>query len=284
MDDFVETQFQKLEFHYQKAEEYDVPIVFAGDLGKTPSWPNWLIKKYIDLFLKYEKRIKRVYLVPGQHDLPNHNLQLWEYGAIGILHSVCCLDVVLSPIITETDFALYPFPYGAKLQNLEGPLSGKPSLAVLHKMIINDPLFPGQQALDAVSLVKQMSGYDLILAGDNHQAFTIENKFINAGSMARTKSDQINHKPRIYLWGIDDGEFFVDEIFIPISEGVITRAHLDEAEERGNIRLEELKNRDMSYESKLDFVSNLESYFFANDADQEVRQLIFEMTNAKSEG
>ena len=76
-DDFIATMKYKILFVFKLAQVHNCPIVIAGDLGHRPgdrNWPNWLLEWFINAAARTAGLT--IYAVPGQHDLPNHSLDL----------------------------------------------------------------------------------------------------------------------------------------------------------------------------------------------------------------
>jgi DNA repair exonuclease SbcCD nuclease subunit len=265
-DDFQKAMWKKVDNVFALAVEMSVPIIIAGDLGHRPQWPNWLIEKFMEVADGYESEIMVVF---GQHDIPEHNLELYPRSGIGVL--IRSEYVMLAENGIYPDLAIEAFDYS---ENIEG--SDKANIAVAHQMVIEDkPEWPGQVADSAKSLLKKFPEYKLILTGDNHKPFVVEYEgriLVNPGSMMRTTADQIDHKPRVYLW---DGEG-VEPVYLPIEEGVISREHIDvgqHRDERITAYVERLKT---NYEIGLDFKKNMTEHFKVNRTRKEITGRVWE--------
>jgi DNA repair exonuclease SbcCD nuclease subunit len=249
----------------------------AGDLGHRPQWPNWLIEKLIFLINKYDVEIVAI---PGQHDLPNHNLKQYRKSAIGVLSEAEAIKL----IGTEHYFALkkypflFPFPYGHPIKKLSLEKSIKTPIAMSHQMVIeNKPLWPEQEAPKGHQLLKKFPQYHLILTGDNHLPFTIEyegRRLVNPGAMTRTVADQVGHEPRIYLWNAETNN--IKAVYLPIEEDVISREHIDIKSER-NKRIESYISRlKTQFEVGLDFKVNLQEHLSTTRTRKQVKERIWE--------
>jgi hypothetical protein len=124
--------------------------------------------------------------------------------------------------------------------------------------------------------MKKLSGYDLIVTGDNHLPFVVKEGnqlLVNPGSMMRMTASQIDHKPRVYLWFADDNT--VKPVYLPIKQGVISREHIDRQKDKDKkieAFVEHLKD---NYEVGLSFEKNLEKYFRQNRTRKPVEQLVW---------
>ena len=85
-------------------------------------------------------------------------------------------------------------------------------------MVVEDgPLWPGQKDFTSAGYLLKGTKFKYIISGDNHLPFVVKKKgryVINCGSLMRSASDQLEHRPRIYL--IDTTENSVTPIYIPI--------------------------------------------------------------------
>ncbi len=259
-DDFFTAMERKIDFILDLSKEHDCLILIAGDLGIKPQWPNWLLEWTINKFEGHE-----IIMIPGQHDLPNHRLDLWEKSGIGVLQAARVIKAIgiANDATYEIDnlFELAAFPYGEKMiQKLKDNL---PIIAITHQMIIESkPLWPGQEAPKGHQILKKFSGYNLILSGDNHNAFVAEyqgRKLVNPGSMMRTTADQESHRPRVYLWYASTND--IEPIYLPIEQGVISRIHIDVVQDRENRNKAFIKRIAKDTKIQLSYEDNLENYF-----------------------
>ncbi|MAF51026.1 MAG: hypothetical protein CMH64_02950 [Nanoarchaeota archaeon] len=273
-DDYIEAQTKKIKFILSLAEKYDCPILIAGDLGHKPIWGDKLLNYFIDILNRFPS--VKIYTICGQHDLINHRLDKWEEGGIGLLNRKKCIKV-----LTKEYKDISPFSYNDAL------LDSNKSISLVHKMIIKsqeDKLWDRQEADHAKKLLKKLSGSKLIVTGDNHQSFVIEQNnrlLVNAGSIMRMSANQVDHKPSIYLWYADNNS--VERVYLPITGNVINRDHIDVVKER-NQRIEVFVNKlQDNYELGLNFEKNMEEFLDKNDIDESVKEKIWEHINDTSE-
>jgi predicted phosphodiesterase len=265
----------KIEFILKLSHEYKVPILLAGDLGHRHQWVNWLLEYFIGLMNKYDNA--EIICIAGQHDLPEHNLSLYNRAGIGVLFEAGVIELIgidghaQEQYDLNSSVSIIPFPYGKKLKSLSLKGSKRIFIAVAHQMVIENKLeWPDQVADQSIPLLKKLKGYDIIIVGDNHKSFVAEYEgriLVNPGSMMRTTADQIDHKPRVYLW---DGEQ-VEPVYLPIEEGVISREHIDIGEERDNRISAYVERLNTNYEIGLDFKKNMVDHFKANRTREEIK-------------
>jgi len=253
-----------VDFIFNLAEENAIPIFVAGDLGHRPQWPNWLLEKFINKMNQYSANI---ILCFGQHDIPQHNVELISTSAVGVLLES---HYVISAEYWDEQYVA-AFHYGERIKKSIPPKGEKVEMALAHQMVVeNQPDdYPGQVADNAKSLLKRFPQYRLILCGDNHKPFVVEHEgriLVNPGSMMRSTADQTDHKPRVYLW---DGEV-VEPVYLPIEEGVISREHIDISKERDGRITAYVDRLKTNYEIGLDFKKNMVEHFKANRTRKEI--------------
>jgi DNA repair exonuclease SbcCD nuclease subunit len=280
IDDFLEAQEYKLWFLFKQSEKYNCPIIIGGDLGHKPEWKNWLLSVFIQLCKKHDQPI---YVIPGQHDLPFHNIYQWKQSALAVLHFTKKIIVLIYKPVTINDIQIIPCCYGQKIPSTYSvPFDKiiKRNILVTHRMIINKPLWPGQLAQTGIDLLHKYPSYDAILSGDNHQSFIFRDDnrlLVNAGSFMRTTTEQINHKPKIYLYYSKQNT--VSPIYLPIEKNVINTEHIAENNDREKRiqsyinYIDNLKNK-KKYSVVLSFKRNIENYLNKSKHHKSVKKLV----------
>ena len=265
-DDFTAAMWKKVQFINDLANEHNIPILIAGDLGHRPQWPNWLLEKFMSIISDIE-----IIAIAGQHDLPGHNLEAIPQSGFGVLKRAGYINIYCN---TSLVVNIKMFPFGI-------PISKDPesdAIAMTHQMVIEDkPYWPGQVASSAKSLLKKFPNYKLILSGDNHQSFVVEYEgrlLVNPGSMMRSTADQIDHRPRVYLWEAKSNS--VEAVYLPIEQDVIDRSHIDTKKEK-DARIEAYTTRlSERYEVGLSYEENLKAYFEENRTRKPIQDRIWE--------
>jgi len=265
-DDFTAAMWRKVQFINDLANEHNIPILIAGDLGHHPQWPNWLLEKFMSVISDIE-----IIAIAGQHDLPGHNLEAIPQSGFGVLKRA---GYICNYSPTGFTSCIEMFPYGAKIKK-----GGKYKLiAMTHQMVTKGKSeWPGQVTSSAKSLLKKLPDYKLILSGDNHQSFVVEYEgrlLVNPGSMMRSTADQIDHRPRVYLWEAESNG--VEAVYLPIEQGVIDRTHIDTKKEK-DARIEAYTTRlSERYEVGLSYEENLKAYFEENRTRKPIQDRIWE--------
>ena len=257
-DVFFTEQWDALQTLKELQEKHNCPVYCGGDLFDYWKPSPWLLSKTI------EHLPKEFYTVIGNHDVPQHNLDLIDKCGVNVLAKAGKLA-----ILNETHFGTKP--------TTVIDLIGK-GLIVWHVMVWDGKNVPYQTFDETTSsakkLLKKYKEADVMLTGDNHLPFVVEHKgavLINPGSLTRQKADQIDYQPRVYLWYNDNT---VEPFYMPIDKKAITREHLEDEEER-NERLEAFISKLNTEGLKgLSFEENLQRFYKENKIKKKVIKTI----------
>ena len=181
------------ELAYRK---HKVPILHAGDLFDKWNSPAELINFALD-------HLPEMWSIPGQHDLPHHQLKdiqksaYWTLVKSGKVHN-------LAPGHTfqiGNEFRVTGFPWGYPLTETEKK-NDSLDIALVHEYIwIQGKGYPTAPQEAKVSKAKT-KGFDIVSYGDNHQSFEVKGKqgiiWNNGGFMKRHRDEDI-HSPRVGL-------------------------------------------------------------------------------------
>ena len=256
-DNFIETQWKKVKFIADLSEQHDCAVVHSGDL--FDHWkPSPELLSRCNLYLP-----RQFWTVYGNHDLPQHNLELVPKCGVYTLHTGERINV-----LTDTHF-------GKELTECSFTWKDR-QIAVWHVFTYQGKVpWPGCEAMDSKSLMKKYREYDLILTGDNHQTFVEERRgrlLVNPGSIFRTSAAQIDHKPCVFLYYADTNT--VEPVYLPIEQGVISREHIERKEQRESRIDAFISSLNTEYESDVNFLGNLKRFYSKNKTKKEVKELI----------
>ena len=210
-------------------DKYTCPVLIAGDLFHRYNPPPELLWRVLSVFPSYHGRFA-TYAVPGQHDLRLHNLKdicHTAYGLLANLGKIEDLSVWNRQASLPGGFDLFGFGWGQEITPPGG--NSRLKVCLIHKYLWtgkNDG-FPGAPEDGLVHNIEALSGYDVVISGDNHNSFykRIQNgsgriqTFYNPGSLHRRNSDQIGHHPQVGLLH-EDGS--ITTYFLNISKDVFT--------------------------------------------------------------
>jgi len=266
-DNFWEAQANKIHWLNDLQEKYECPILDAGDMFNTwkPSYylVQWAIKNLPNGMIT----------IPGNHDLPQHNLELFTKCGLGVLAAAKVLKVLRGEDVEIPDLRISSFPWNYKLDNQRYG-----DIALCHVMTYQgrNP-WPGCTAMGALELLKFMKGFDLVITGHNHKSFVVEHHgrlLVNPGSLTRQTVDQVSHKPCVYLWYANDNH--VEPVYAPIQENVINREHIEKIEDR-ETRIDAFVDRlSGDFSINLSFEDNLEKFFSANRVRSKTKEMVME--------
>lgn len=279
-DEYLEAQEWKLYFIKNICSTHNAILIHAGDLFDNWKPSPWLIS----LALKYLP--KGTIVVPGQHDLPGHNLgELVKTGlkTLEEAGTVIILTGGRSTVLARSGDgfgAVYGYSYGEKAEN--PPKSHKPCLKVLvwhHLTCHAAQPWPGAEATNVSGMKKHFNGYDLVLTGDNHQQFAGD-WLVNPGSLMRMTSDQVEFEPAVYGWS-EDGR--VTRIPLPIEKDVVkaTSRPAKEKASRDERMTAYIKRSMKQYEDRLSFDKNLERHFNTNKEREGVKTTTWKAVNGE---
>ncbi len=258
-DDFQEEQWDTIKFISELQRFHDCPVLHSGDLfhGWKPSpWLLSMSSRFIP---------KRFYTVYGQHDLPQHNFELRGKSGIYNLNENKKVQTIPPDNMEFLSWKQEP----EKKKGVE--------ILVWHKMNYQGKApWPGCPDPLAASLLRKYKQYKLILTGDNHKPFIEKHEgrlLVNPGNITRQSAAQYDYKPAVWLWYEDSNT--VVPVYLPIKEGVISREHIEEKEERDNRIDAFISQLDGDWKTSVSFEDNLQSFEKANNVEKSIMEIIY---------
>ena len=272
-DDFMLAQERKYAWLRELQTKYDVPILVAGDVfhhWKPSPWLiGWTLRNLPD----------GIIAIPGQHDLTSHNLDMVEKTGIYVLAEAGKIELLTdSSVYNYNELCIQGFPWGVELTPATPCKSIQFPIALVHKLVYKGtPPFPGAENVGGTgkALLKSMSGFDLILTGDNHQTFTEtlgESILVNPGSFTRQTAAQVDHQPSVFLWFAEDNT--VEQVFVPINDAAVSREHLIVAEERDERIDAFVTSLNKTVDLGISFEENMIEILAKNTVPKEVHTII----------
>lgn len=259
--DWHQEQWKAVEFVRNLQAKYKCPVIHAGDLFHHWKPSPSLISQAL-WFLP-----EQFYTIYGQHDLPQHSLELKSKSGLHTLEVAGKIKV-----LDGCHYGQEPDKESLFFPNRE--IDRK--VLVWHHMTYINPPYPGATGGNALSILKKYSQFDLIATGDNHRSFSVEHNgrlLVNTGNLTRQVADQIDFQPRAALWYADTNT--IQWVNIPIQQDVITREHIAKKEERDERLTAFIEKLDSDYEIGLSFEQNLEAHFSVNETSNEVKKIIY---------
>lgn len=256
-DAFWETQWKKIDFISDIQRKYNCPVLHAGDL-----FNHWKPSPYL-----LSETIRHVpnqfYTVYGNHDLPQHNLELINKCGVYTLEQADKLNGISPPGFQFLHWGMNPF-------------ENEDTVLIWHIFTYQGKQpWPDCPSPTANKLLKKYPNYDLIVTGDNHQPFVEEYEgrlLVNPGSILRQSVSE-THKPRVYLWFSETNS--VEAVYLPLEDNVISREHIEIVEKR-NERIDAFVNKlNGEYETSISFEENLKRFNQANRIRESVMNIVY---------
>jgi len=154
--------------------KYNVPVLIAGDIFDKWDSPAELINFAIDRFPS------NVMAIPGQHDLPHHELGEMDRSAYGTLcrSNVRGFDNLTYPTALCDGWEVVPFPWGVALASLGeiDEITNSKTIALAHHCVWSATSGTGYKGApeggEWKRVRKSLAGFDVAVFGDNHKALT----------------------------------------------------------------------------------------------------------------
>lgn len=244
--DWMKVQADYLEQLNELAKDHGVPVICAGDIFDRWNPPPEL------LHFALENLPNQMLCVPGQHDLPNHNLEEMHRSGYGVLVKARKIVDMSGPtrLWTNDKFMAWGFGWGQDLTPMRRRKEGLIHIAVVHQYIwFEGKGYPGAPEEAKLPEMKaRLAGYDAAVFGDNHQGFLASPHpdgknvcwLMNCGTFIRRKADEMDYRPQVGLL---------------LENGNITRHRLEIDEDRFH---EKAKEREEVALNMQEFINGLE--------------------------
>jgi putative phosphoesterase len=260
-DDFWKAQWDKIDEIIAMGK----PILHAGDLfNNWKGTPN-LISEFIVRFAKYHEFKNKFYTIYGNHDLPQHNLDLAYKTA---MHTLECAEAV--QILKEAHWEQEPEGNSIEIN--------KRAILLYHVMTWKgEKPWPGCTDLSAKQILKKYPQYDLIVTGHNHKTFTEEYKgriLVNPGSLTRQSADQHKNTPCVFLYHAKNHK--IQRQILTHNKQAVSRAHLQQVANKKQRYAAFLQHAKTNNQKLLKFEENLEQFFQQNKTPKKIRKHIYD--------
>jgi len=269
LDDYLATQAKLITWLRETFKGH--LILCSGDVVHKPrerqdalGFTNYLLDNLPDMIG-----------VLGNHDLLDHALCNIKKTTMGTLMRAGKYKVVKEADV-ENVF-IWGFNYGEEIvAPTRKKNKGDIYIAVYHGMILEEPN-PFFEGIGASEILAKFPQYDIILTGDNHKRFIVEDEarlLINPGSLKRDTADQIDHKPMVYV--LDTETHLVDTVPVPIEDDIISREHLEKKKKR-DARIEALSEKFAEVrEVGIDYFENILQYMKENKVERAIKHWVME--------
>lgn len=258
-DNFEEAQWNKVGQVAALQEQYQCPVMHAGDL-----FHHWKPSPYLISETIFHLP-KQFITVAGQHDLPQHNLELFHKSGMNTLLMAEAINWIKDGGNFGQGVGSWFIYDGRKV-------------GVWHHFVWDgkDLPWPGCDFITARQVLKDNPEFDLIVTGDYHRPFTYEYKgrlLVNCGCLTRQVADYDDHKPRVYLWNAETNT--VKLHYLKIQQGVINRDHIQVKEERDKRMDAFIERLSDDWEISISFEENLKRFISSNTLRKSVVDLVY---------
>jgi predicted phosphodiesterase len=256
--DFQKVQWESVDFVSELQKLYNCPVLHAGDLYNYWKPSPWLLSKTMK-HLPYH-----FYSVYGNHDLPQHNLDLAEKCGVYTLEKA-------GKLLTQpTGFNDW------EMCHWKGIPSNQKPILVWHTFTYQgkEP-WPGCTSPKGSKLLKQYPNYNLILTGDNHIPFVEEYEgriLVNPGPLMIQKANEVD-LPRVYLWHFEDNT--VTPVYLPFEDAWITEGHLEKEKERESRITSFVTRLNSDWKATMSFEDNLQIFENTNTVQPSIMQIVY---------
>lgn len=262
-DDYFSAMWEKFIFIDSLGLEYDCPILCSGDF-----FDNWKPSPEL-ISSTIEAMNADWYTVYGDHDLASHSLKLKHKSGLTTLAKAGKIKIVKGGHGSDKSSSKLP-------KKIKPIIIGNRKLMLWHVLTWDKELpYPGCETNNAKQLLKKYKEYDCIVTGDNHKPFIKKYKdrmLVNVGSMMRSKADQINHKPTVWLYTAKTNS--VTPVYLPIEKNVISREHIEIKNQRDE-RIEAfISGLGTDFKLTMSFKQNLINFFSVNKTKKKIKEII----------
>jgi len=275
-DDFQQAVRRKILQVFRIARRFKAHILIAGDLGDKPQWANSQLAWFIRECRRLRDSGIRIVAIPGQHDLPAHDLSRWNEEALGVLHEAGAVDILTSKPERVGSALIVPKPYG--VGEVEAVCAGEEECVILmaHQLVFPEvPHWAEGEAVRAEDLLDSCGWADLILCGDNHQTFVVakgSRVLISPGSLLRLRIDQLTHRPAVFLYD-ERRKRLVRRLRLRVNGDILREEYVEVWDRKLDLEefIDSLKAKVVE---GVDFEENLKRFMAENQVSDDVREKI----------
>lgn len=229
-DNFFETQINKSLQAFSIFEQYNCSVIFQpGDLFDSHTVSNEVKARIIKLYKNNLKQDEKILFVSGQHDISGHSLYTLKNSPLAVVQAAGVGKLLAAKPYSILDLEdgrtvqVYGASYGEPIPEPESEMDY--NILVIHKMIGDRELFPGQELTKPNQFLRNNPKFNLVLCGDYHYRFSSQYEgrtIVNPGCLVRktiSKFD-LEHKPSVAIFNIEENEVKFIELDIRPSKEV----------------------------------------------------------------
>lgn len=280
--DWFVAQARQLEWLRTLQNQYQCPIVAAGDIFDRAIGSARIINFAID-------NLPIMYTIPGNHDLPYHNIDKVNDSSYGTLvRAGNLLELTSEPTefhIGNRILAITGFPFDAPPPtSIPVQATNRINIAVIHQYLWTDDCghYPGVPVTYSLTeTLKRYPGFDYYIFGDNHIGF-LRNNVLNCGTFFQRTRDDVKHPLHVGLLYEDKDVLNIKTIAIPTDYDII---NITDAQKAKAVvyDFQELCRALQSSETLMcDVADLLKQYILVHNISVDVQDALYEITQTKS--
>ncbi len=199
-------------------------LIQTGDLYDSFKASHEVVAALTRFFRKAEMKVVTTF---GQHDISGHSAGTLKKSPLAPLVAGGLLTLAHAESGAVEPFATMPIigaGFGEKIISNPKYHDLNFNILVVHQMVGNEELYPGQPIVHPNKFLKIHKQYDLIICGDYHYRFLVKdgNRWcINPGAMMRKTAGKrdLVHKPAVVLFDTQTKQPEVIELNVaPVEE------------------------------------------------------------------
>jgi DNA repair exonuclease SbcCD nuclease subunit len=279
-DDWLETQRTALAHVAEYAKNFEADVVAVGDIfHSTNETTNEVIGLVQEFALTLKEKNLKLFILAGNHDLPQHNIENINRSAFNILLNSKNIFHLNQLKINDGKFeydtsTISAADFGAD-ENTDAEFVFKHVLCFPE----NERIPPSDKIVKPSELFMQFKNAKYIFVGDYHRQFVFNKgktkKLLNPGCLLRQAADMIDYEPSVLFFDFETGAHTVCPI--PDDEKLVTDEYL-EREERRNSRIEAFIERiKENKQVTFDFIENVLNFMKSNEIKEEIKDVILEL-------
>lgn len=239
-DDYFQTVSLKFNQIIDIANKYDASLLCAGDVFDHVKVGH----RVVNMMIISLRRLKKTFfLVPGQHDLPNHKINLLSRSPLMTLLLQPNVIMLNDSPETVNGWDVYGCPWGGTIPKIKGDKS-KSILVIHHSITPEEPPFFLKNADSAKDFMDSVD-FKIIVSGDYHVPFirkSNEALVINCGPMVRQKLNESDLQPVVFKIDTSTNKFQKIPLRIKPANEVFTSPKIIEIDGKFKDELSDLIN------------------------------------------
>lgn len=275
-DDYWQSFLSKIDFILSTAVTNKVDAILQpGDFTDSPSLSYEAFSDLTDKF-KHVLNAHPIFTVWGQHDLRFRNRVNTALRALSAACDITILSQSEMPYIKDNGIAIHGSSYN---EAIPAPIDGYYNILLTHRMIVEEKLWSQQEGHEWATAFIRRNKFDLIVSGDNHQAFIAQSgkrTLINCGSLMRSTIAQIDHRPSIVIFDTKKESCQFTPVPIKSSSKVFRMDKVSQEKERNKELEAFIKGLSEHKEMSLDFDAALNEYLKENRISNGIKSIIEE--------